>query len=288
MSEQKEMNPLQLEDIEKQQPMEDVPLNDGTNIKKTKGRRVQYPGEQQRRARLLAVFQHYDHNNDGSLNVKELKRLVKECIHKDLPRGAAKEIMKLNDTDYDGLLSFTEFYQMCIKNDWLIKDYAVRYCKLIVPQGATYEDNMKFCPPPLTMVIFSIIEIIFFIVDIISLDEHKKEMSTEDVGRTTNGPAATLFLYTPYRRYEAWRFVTYMFVHIGVMHLIMNLIVQLMLGVALELVHHWWRIALVYLAGVAAGSMGTSIHNPNICLAGASGGVYALIIAHIATIIMNW
>ena len=68
----------------------------------------------------------------------------------------------------------------------------------------------------------------------------------------------------------------------------MNLIVQLFLGVALELVHHWWRVALVYIAGVAAGSMGTSIVNPRIYLAGASGGVYALITAHIATIIMNW
>lgn len=47
-------------------------------------------------------------------------------------------------------------------------------------------------------------------------------------------------------------------------------------------------MALVYLAGVVAGSMGTSIANPNIYLAGASGGVYALITAHIATIIMNW
>lgn len=45
---------------------------------------------------------------------------------------------------------------------------------------------------------------------------------------------------------------------------------------------------MVYLSGVLAGSMGTSISNPKIYLAGASGGVYALITAHIATIIMNW
>lgn len=77
-----------------------------------------------------------------------------------------------------------------------------------------------------------------------------------------------------------------MFVHVGLMHIMMNLIIQIFLGVALELVHHWWRVALVYLAGVLAGSMGTSIVNPRIFLAGASGGVYALITAHIATIIM--
>lgn len=99
---------------------------------------------------------------------------------------------------------------------------------------------------------------------------------------------AKIFIYNPWKRHEAWRFVTYMFVHVGVMHIMMNLIVQLFLGTALELVHCWWRVALVYLSGVLAGSMGTSIASPNIYLAGASGGVYALITAHIATIIMNW
>lgn len=95
-----------------------------------------------------------------------------------------------------------------------------------------------------------------------------------------------MFIYSPYRRYEAWRFVSYMFVHVGVMHIVMNLIVQMFLGVALELVHQWWRVSLVYLAGVLAGAMGTSIANPDVFLAGASGGVYALITAHIATIIL--
>lgn len=74
--------------------------------------------------------------------------------------------------------------------------------------------------------------------------------------------------------------------HYSFMHIVMNLLVQIFLGVALELVHCWWRVALVYLAGVLAGSMGTSIFSPRVFLAGASGGVYALITAHIATIIM--
>lgn len=79
-----------------------------------------------------------------------------------------------------------------------------------------------------------------------------------------------------------------MFVHVGIMHIMMNLVVQLFLGTALELVHCWWRVALVYISGVVAGSIGTSIANPKIFLAGASGGVYALITAHIATILLNW
>lgn len=110
--------------------------------------------------------------------------------------------------------------------------------------------------------------------------------TNKNVGESTSGPAAILFIYNPHLRSEAWRFVTYMFVHVGIMHIMMNLIIQIFLGVALELVHCWWRVALVYVAGVAAGSMGTSIASPQIYLAGASGGVYALITAHIATIIM--
>lgn len=114
----------------------------------------------------------------------------------------------------------------------------------------------------------------------------KDPYNDKRIGENINGPAATLFIYNSSERYQVWRFITYMFVHVGVMHILMNLIIQIFLGVALELVHQWWRVALVYLAGVLAGSMGTSIVNPEVSLAGASGGVYALIAAHLATIIM--
>lgn len=52
------------------------------------------------------------------------------------------------------------------------------------------------------------------------------------------------------------------------------------------MVHRWWRVLIIYLVGVLAGSLATSITDPHVFLAGASGGVYALIAAHVATIIM--
>lgn len=67
-----------------------------------------------------------------------------------------------------------------------------------------------------------------------------------------------------------------------------NLLVQIMLGIPLEMVHKWWRVLIIYFAGVLAGSLGTSVSDPSVYLAGASGGVYALITAHVATILMNW
>lgn len=37
-----------------------------------------------------------------------------------------------------------------------------------------------------------------------------------------------------------------------------------------------------------AGSLYTSVTDPDVYLAGASGGVYALIAAHLANVVFNW
>ena len=48
------------------------------------------------------------------------------------------------------------------------------------------------------------------------------------------------------------------------------------------------RITILYLAGVFLGSLGAAITNPKTYLVGASAGGYTLIIAHLATLILNW
>lgn len=48
------------------------------------------------------------------------------------------------------------------------------------------------------------------------------------------------------------------------------------------------KVLVVYLSGVVAGSLGTSLSDPDTYIAGASGGVYALIAAHLATMALNW
>jgi rhomboid-related protein 1/2/3 len=62
----------------------------------------------------------------------------------------------------------------------------------------------------------------------------------------------------------------------------------LILGLPLEIVHGPLRIGTVYLAGALFGSLLTSMTDPGEFLAGASGGVYALMLAHLPTLIMNW
>ena len=61
-----------------------------------------------------------------------------------------------------------------------------------------------------------------------------------------------------------------------------------MLGFPLEMVHGPVRIATIYFAGGLTGSLLTSVTDPKYYLAGASGGAYALLLAHLPTVILNW
>lgn len=66
----------------------------------------------------------------------------------------------------------------------------------------------------------------------------------------------------------------------------MNLAMQMALGLGLELVHGWWRVGLIYSAGILAGSLTQSITAPSVYLAGASGGVYSITYAHIGNLLL--
>ena len=64
------------------------------------------------------------------------------------------------------------------------------------------------------------------------------------------------------------------------------------LGIPLEMSQPGWigsgRVAIVYIVGVAFACLSASVIQPTRALVGASGGVYAILWAHLATIILNW
>ena len=101
-------------------------------------------------------------------------------------------------------------------------------------------------------------------------------------------PTDSVFIYRPDRRLQVWRFVSYMFLHANWFHLGFNVVVQLFYGIPLEVMHGSARIACIYFAGVFAGSLGTSVVDSEVYLVGASGGVYALLAAHLANITLNY
>ncbi|KAF3852263.1 hypothetical protein F7725_005618 [Dissostichus mawsoni] len=71
-------------------------------------------------------------------------------------------------------------------------------------------------------------------------------------------------------------------------HLSLNMAMQLLVGVPLEMVHGALRIGLVYVCGVLAGSLAVSVTDMTAPVVGSSGGVYALVSAHLANVVMNW
>lgn len=94
--------------------------------------------------------------------------------------------------------------------------------------------------------------------------------------------------YHPQLRAQAWRYLSYIFMHTGIEHLSLNMAMQLLVGVPLEMVHGALRIGLVYVCGVLAGSLAVSVTDMTAPVVGSSGGVYALVSAHLANVVMNW
>uniref|UniRef100_A0A670ZXL1 Rhomboid-related protein 2 n=1 Tax=Pseudonaja textilis TaxID=8673 RepID=A0A670ZXL1_PSETE len=146
---------------------------------------------------------------------------------------------------------------------------------------ATYLERASCIPPPVFILVISLAELSVFIY--YAVWKPQTQWITLEVG-IWESP----LIYRPEKRKEAWRFLSYMFLHAGVEHIIGNLVLQLCLGIPLELVHKGHRVGAVYLAGVIGGSLASSICDPLLGLVGASGGVYALIGGYFMNILLNF
>ncbi|XP_066513843.1 rhomboid-related protein 2-like [Hoplias malabaricus] len=145
----------------------------------------------------------------------------------------------------------------------------------------TYLERANCLPPPIFIILISLGELAVFIY--YAVWKPQKQWITLDQG-IWDSPLT----YKPGQRQEAWRFISYMFAHAGIQHIVGNLVLQLVLGIPLELVHKGFEVAMVYLGGVLAGSLASSIFDPYSALVGASGGVYALIGGYFMNAVVNF
>ncbi|XP_016972717.1 protein rhomboid [Drosophila rhopaloa] len=134
---------------------------------------------------------------------------------------------------------------------------------------------------PWFILVISIIEIAIFAYD-------RYTMPAQNFGFPVPIPSDSVLVYRPDRRLQVWRFFSYMFLHANWFHLGFNIVIQLFFGIPLEVMHGTARIGVIYMAGVFAGSLGTSVVDSEVFLVGASGGVYALLAAHLANITLNY
>ncbi|WP_181350111.1 rhomboid family intramembrane serine protease [Thalassobacillus sp. CUG 92003] len=74
---------------------------------------------------------------------------------------------------------------------------------------------------------------------------------------------------------EWWRIVSSMFLHIGMLHLFMNMLALFYLGSAVERIFGTWRFGLIYFLAGIFGGMASFMLNPAVS-AGASGAIFGL------------
>ncbi|XP_048860786.1 rhomboid-related protein 2 [Brienomyrus brachyistius] len=144
-----------------------------------------------------------------------------------------------------------------------------------------YLERANCCPPPIFIILVSIGELAVFIYYAVWKPQKQWVTLGEAIWKSP-------LTYKPDTREQAWRFISYMFVHAGVQHILGNLLMQLLLGIPLELVHKGFEVGMVYMSGVLAGSLASSIFDPLNALVGASGGVYALMGGYFMNAIVNF
>jgi len=196
---------------------------------------------------------------------------------------AERKTMKMNrvkgEIKYKAFMEVVREYRLTTEQESTLKN---------VVRVFAFVEEFSCKPPTFVMGIITLLELVAFINTSYYL------FTTYEKPLTWTGPVpyCSVLIYNPSRRWEWWRFASYMLVHIGIGHFVFNMIMQILVGVFLEMeqcgVLGSFKVLIVYMSGVLAGSLGTSLSDPATYLAGASGGVYALIAAHLATMALNW
>jgi membrane associated rhomboid family serine protease len=89
-------------------------------------------------------------------------------------------------------------------------------------------------------------------------------------------------------RGEGWRLFSAVFPHSGVIHLVLSVAMQLRLGLSLERLYGWWRLAFIYFLSSVTGYMGSCLFLPDDLGVGATPAHFGLFGCLIVEIIQNW
>ena len=78
-------------------------------------------------------------------------------------------------------------------------------------QVVAFAEEYRWWPPPWFTILLTVSQIIIFVI-----------VEKSIVNQGADNPNCSYFIYSPYRRLEIWRFLTYMFIHVDLEHLLMN------------------------------------------------------------------
>lgn len=87
---------------------------------------------------------------------------------------------------------------------------------------------------------------------------------------------------------QGWRLVSCMWLHAGVIHIVVNMLSLLVIGIKLEQEFGFFKIGIIYLLSGLGGSLLSSLFLQNKISVGASGAVFGLLGAMLSELITNW
>ena len=175
------------------------------------------------------------------------------------------EIVRRADIDSDGIIHYKDLLET-VQNYRMNTEQASTLKSIF--KAFAYAEEFSCTPIKWFIPTISILETIVFVYHCIHLSNQHDQV----IGLHGPAPICSTFIYNPHRRYQIWRYVTYMFVHIGLLHFVFNMIMQLVVGVFLEMEQEGWkgsfRVMAVYFSGVLAGSLGTTVADPETYIGG--------------------
>jgi len=191
----------------------------------------------------------------------------------DKPRGS------ILDRDGDGDVDFNDLIETKVDGE-AEEDLAMHNLATgqIVPLFILFECAVVF----LFWVIFAAIKASEDGADFLTVKAGLDSISDTGLDLRYYGPACEDL------RPQAYRWLTYQFTHVGIMHVSMNVLLNIFLGIPLEGVHGHFRMFIMFNAGVLGGAFCNMVADGHTPVVGCSGGCYALIGIHIADLIMNW
>ena len=74
--------------------------------------------------KIMWVFHLFDENDDGTIEVDELERILDGCDQK-LQDGEVEKLFNEMDVNHDGKIDIGEFTAGCRKNDTLLKNVGI-------------------------------------------------------------------------------------------------------------------------------------------------------------------
>ncbi|KAK6743361.1 hypothetical protein RB195_010552 [Necator americanus] len=162
----------------------------------------------------IRLFRAFDMDHDGYIPTTDLKRSIRDSAFSfGLNPSEIDGMMVHMDRDGDKLIDFPEFCTLMsqVKRRRLLH-LMFRAAQFVVPRSQRtepfdYLQKYKCCPPPIFMLIVSIIQLAIYAYYTVE--------AGEGVSITGPVPTSSPLIFNPHRKSEVWRFVSYMFIHIG-------------------------------------------------------------------------